>query len=99
MQVYALTPVRREPYPYAAYFAEGTLFLAPTVLAQYPNAVEILKAQSQTGPEGVPEGLVQILRDSHVVTETDGGLKWKASVHAPTPLADVRPMASGDFLV
>ncbi|MDR1440094.1 MAG: hypothetical protein LBJ10_08840 [Clostridiales bacterium] len=101
MQVQALRAVRGEPYPYGAYFAEGTLYLSPALLEAHPGALGELRALA-----GRPDGLVAgqlspgladaLIRNNVLATVPGGRLKWKPSVHAPVPLADVRPMASGD---
>lgn len=100
----ALRPYRRNAHPYEAYFAEGTLYLSPALLRDFPDAPDRL-APCVGNPEGLlPEGLLpaallERLQKSHVLTARGGTLYWKPSVHAPCPLAAVSPMAEGDWYV
>ena len=43
MTILALTPRREAGYPYDAYFAGGTLYLAPQFLQDFPQAEEALR--------------------------------------------------------
>lgn len=101
----ALRPHRRCLYPYAAYLAEGELFLAPEVWATYPEAAKML-APYFGRPEGVipagvvPRGLADILVQAGVAEALpDDALYIKTSVHAAAPLVDVKPMGAGDWFV
>lgn len=104
MATTALRPYRRNAHPYEAYFAEGTLYLSPALLADFPDAAALLSPcvgdPSGLLPEGLlPPALLSRLQNSHVLTERGGTLAWKPSVHAPCPLAAVLPMAEGDWYV
>lgn len=55
MTILALTPRREAGYPYDAYFAGGTLYLAPQFLRDFPQAEEALRGAA--GGSGVlPQG-------------------------------------------
>lgn len=102
MCILALTPYRRCLFPRDAYFAGGTLFLAPQFLESYPDAMDALR--SVTGSSDIlPAGTIsteaeQRLLKSGVLFETeDGTLHWIKSIHAPRPLDDVKPMLTGDW--
>jgi hypothetical protein len=104
MSVTALRPYRRRRYPYDAYFAEGVLYLSPGVLRRFPNAIELIAplagADSDLLPPGrLPEDMVCMLLQNHVLGQAPDGLRWKRSVHAPFPLAGVLPMADGDWYI
>ena len=98
-----MTPVRGVPCPYDGYFAEGTLFLSPAFLRDYPDAPEKLK--SAEGQDTLPEGLLtdaaaeRLLICGVLEKQADGALHWIRSVHAPRLLHDVRPMLTGDEYV
>lgn len=102
MTVLALTPVRKTPFPYDAYFAGGTLYLSPSFLSAYPDALKALG--SAVGPEDalpgglLPEEAVARLVACGVLQPGEGGVRrWIHSVHAPRPLDSVRPMTSADW--
>jgi len=102
MCVAALTPYRRCLYPYDAYFAEGTLFLSPDFVRDYPQLPELLKAlcgrPDDILPEGyLPDGAVERLLASGVLRNENGVKCWLHSVHAPQPLYEVAIMSSGDW--
>ena len=103
MTVMALTPVRGVPYPYDGYFAEGTLYLSPAFLRDFPDALHQLK--TALGRETLPEGLLpkaaaeRLIACGALQKDEHGGLRWIRSVHAPRPLNDVRPMLTGDEYV
>ena len=100
MTVLALTPVRNRPWPYDAYFAEGTLFLSPGFLRDYPDSLALLRGAE--GLEVLPEGLLpapalERLEASGVLKKGPAGeFRWISPVHAPRPLDQVLPMLSGD---
>ncbi len=100
MTVLALTPKRGEAFPYDAYFAEGTLFLSPAFLRDFPGAAEHL--QAVRGKEILPSGILPEAAAARLTacgalrTDPDGGLRWIHSVHAPRPLDEIRPQLSGD---
>ena len=49
-------------------------------------------------PEALPADLIQALLDSNALRRDQAGrLAWCPSVHAPAPLADVKPMGDGDW--
>lgn len=100
----ALTPRRREPFPYDAYFAGGVLYLSPAFVADFPAALKELRAAVGASPV-LPDGVLcagaraRLMRCGVLETGEDGAPRWIASVHAPRPLDDVRVMASGDWYV
>ena len=102
MCILALTPYRRCLFPRDAYFAGGTLFLAPQFLQDFPGIMDTLlgcTGESDLLPAGVlpPEAERRLLK-SGVLFESDGGaLRWIKSIHAPRPLDDVKPMLTGDW--
>lgn len=104
MTVLALTPRRECPFPYDAYFAGGALYLSPGFLAEFPRALEELRAAVGDSPF-LPDGVLcagareRLTRCGVLETGEDGALRWIASVHAPRPLDDVCVMASGDWYV
>lgn len=104
MVVLAMAPHRNVQFPYDAYFAEGTLFLSPEFLNEYPSALE--KLQSLSGDEEVLEeniiekGAIERLANCGVIKHNSTGKwVWIKSVHAPRPLDGVKPMASGDTYI
>ena len=104
MTILALTPRREAGYPYDAYFAGGTLYLAPQFLRDFPQAEEALRgAAGGSGvlPQGAlcEEAVERLLGCGVLRRGQDGALRWIHSVHAPRPLDDVRPMASADWYV
>ena len=104
MFVTALRPYRKCRYPYDAYLAEGTLYLSPRALELFPNAIEMLqpfcRRESDILPgDALPQKLIDLLVNNHVLKKTDGVLRWIPSIHAPYPLADVKPMSDGDWYI
>lgn len=104
MFVTALRPYRRCRYPYDAYFAEGTLYLSPGLLEEFPKAMEMLRpfcrSEDSLLPEdALPSGLAERLMSSHVLKRNNGVLRWIPSIHAPYPLTDVKPMSDGDWYI
>ena len=86
MTVLALTPRRETGYPYDAYFAGGTLYLAPQFLQAFPQAQEALRAAA--GSCGVlaesalcEEAVERLLRCGVLRREPDGTLR--ASIRPP----------------
>lgn len=100
MTVLALTPARGNPYPYDGYFAEGTLFLSPAFLRDYPCALEKLAAVE--GLDVLPPDLLEaeaaerLINSGVLRRDEKGALRWIASIHAPRLLNDVKPMLTGD---
>ncbi len=103
MCVAALTPHRFNRYPYDSYFAEGALFLSPSLLNDYPDAIDLLRTlcgnENYLEREKLPEGLIERLRGSGVLISDGNRLRWIKSVHAPQPLNEVLMMAGGDWYV
>lgn len=104
MVVLALAPHRNKQYPYDAYYAEGTLFLAPQFLNDFPTALESL--QSLSGEDyDLPENLLdekalERLADCGAIKKNDSNVwQWIKTVHALKPLDGVKPMASGDTYI
>ena len=96
----ALTPVRNRPFPHDAYFAEGTLFLSPAFLADFPGSLDRLRAVE--GQELLPEGTLpppalERLEAAGVLRQDpEGACRWIHAVHASRGLDQVLPMLSGD---
>lgn len=102
MTVLALTPWRRCLYPYDAYFAGGVLYLSPSFLKAFPNAIRVLKkalGEERVPAESLGQRAVQRLLNCGAVVQRGDGYYWIHSVHAPLPLSDVCPMESGDWYV
>ena len=100
MTVLALTPKRGEPFPYDAFFAEGTLFLSPAFLEAFPDALARLQAArgKEILPPGAlpPEAAARLAACGALKEEPGGVFRWIRPVHAPRPLDDVKPMLAGD---
>ncbi len=100
MTVLALTPVRGDPFPYDGYFSEGILYLSPSFLKDFPEAVKSLR--TVLGREDLPEGTLpkdareRLISCGALKRKGDGRLCWIRSVHARRSLDDVRPMMTGD---
>ena len=104
MTVLALTPRRGTAFPYEGYFAGGTLYLSPDFLAAFPGALAALHSAVGAN-DALPEGLLpgeaveRLLRAGVLQRDGQGGYRWIASVHAPRPLDDARPMTAADWYV
>lgn len=100
MTVLALTPARNRPFPHDAYFAEGTLFLSPAFLVDFPGSLDRLRAVE--GQELLPEGTLpppalERLEAAGVLRrDPEGACRWIHAVHASRGLDQVLPMLSGD---
>lgn len=104
MTVLALTPRRETPYPYDGYFAGGTLYLSPSFLQAFPEALDALSStvgESDELPQGLlPPQAVERLLGAGVLKRDEAGVcRWIASVHAPRPLDEVRPMTAADWYI
>lgn len=102
MTVLALTPKRRCPYPYEAYFAGGVLYLSPDFLQAFPYAVYVLKqhlGERRVPVENLGREAALRLCACGAAQEKEGSFFWISSVHAPSPLADVCAMAAGEWYV
>lgn len=102
MVVMALTPYRRCLFPRDAYFAGGTLFLAPQFLQDFPGIMNVLSScvgDSDVLPAGklCAEAEQRLLKSGVLFESEDGTLHWIKSIHAPRPLDDVKPMLTGDW--
>ena len=101
MTVLALTPKRKTPYPYDAYFAGGVLYLSPDFVREFPGALEALAAlpgDDDTLPGGTLDPAArQRLLACGALRRAGEEYKWIHSVHAPRPLAGVKVMAGGDW--
>lgn len=98
----ALTPYRKTAYPYDAYFAGGTLYLAPQFIQDFPQTLKTLKKITNRFnilPKNLlcPEAVQRLLDSGVLKRAADGELRWIHSVHAPHPLNDVQPMSSADW--
>lgn len=99
----ALTPARGEPYPYDGYFAEGTLFLSPAFMRDFPEAAAAL--EKVKGLETLPPGTLEKEAEARLEfsgalkRDGNGGYRWIRSVHAPRPLNGIEPMLTGDEYV
>lgn len=104
MCVAALTPHRFNRYPYDAYFAEGTLYLSPELIDEFPYLMELLQNECRKASDKLEQGIVpKEVADRFisvgVLNEKDGELYWLKSVHAPCPLKEVLKMAGGDWYI
>lgn len=102
MCVAALTPHRRRRYPYPAYFAEGTLYLSPSLLEQFPGLLKLLA--SYCGSQGNHPAMLPIperdaLLACGALTQEDDTLCWRHSIHAAAPLSAVNNMGGGDWYI
>lgn len=103
MCVAALTPFRQNLHPHDAYLNEGTLYLSPALLKQFPELLGQLS--SLCGGERLPDNAgisdeaIRRLTHADVLIPRDGGLYWLPSVHAPRPLDRVLPMSEGDWYI
>ncbi len=100
MTVLALTPYRRNEFPYDAYFANGTLYLSPGFISDFPKAKGVLEAS--IGEDTVPEkklgkACIKRLENSGVIKKHGDHFYWIKSIHAPRRLDDVKIMLEGDW--
>lgn len=100
----ALTPRRGDDQPHEAYFMEGTLYVAERLETALPGLTAALSAlapaESPTlDPATLPDGAVERLAAAHVIEPDGEGWRWIHTVHAPHPLAAVRPMPHDDQYV
>lgn len=99
---YGLRPRRRNRYPHPAYFAESQLYLSPLLLADIPDALEILhplcgRPEEEIPTGALPEQLANRLLEAHVLVKKNGFYAWKPSVNATIPLSEVLPMGPGEW--
>lgn len=102
MRVYSLRPRRQCRRPFKAYFAQGDLYIAPEFERQFPDVWQLLKpfvgqADGLVPVQAIGRELAWALVSSHVAVFEGDAIRWKRSVHAPVPLADVKPMGDGDW--
>lgn len=100
----SLTPHRKDLYPHDAYFANGTLFLAPSVVAAYPGIEELLVSSTAVdgtlNAEALPPTLLSRLLSAHVLARSDSGqVSWYRSIHSERPLVAARVISAGDWYV
>ena len=89
-----MTPYRNCPYPYDAYFAEGTLFISPALEARFPAVYEMLApCIGGSKADSLDEPLRQALASAHILTAD--GKAFQKSVHGDV-LKGVLPMGGGD---
>lgn len=97
----AMTPRRRRPRPYAAYLAGGVLYVSRELEEAFPDIFALLAPQCGEAPRekpgSLPPPLAAALLEAGVLLREAGELVWAPSVHAPAPLADVKPMGDGDW--
>lgn len=97
----AMTPRRRCLRPYPAYFAEGTLYVSRELEEAFPEIFRLLEPlcgeRPAEGPESLPAPLAQALLAAGVLRWEGEALAWTPSIHAPAPLAGVKPMGDGDW--
>ena len=86
MTILALTPRREAGYPYDAYFAGGTLYLAPQFLRDFPQAEEEALRGAAGGSGVLPQGALceeaveRLLGCGVLRRGQDGALRWIHSV-------------------
>ncbi len=98
----ALSPHRKRRYPYEAYLAEGSLFLAPGLLQRHPGCLELLGGlcgQRQLPQNALPTALAEELLRAGALEKIEGGYRWYSSIHSENGLDKVLPMAEGDWYV
>lgn len=97
----AMTPRRRCPRPYTAYLAGGVLYVSQELEELFPDIFQLLAPQCgkepAEKPATLPETLSHALLAAGVLHREAGELAWARSIHAPAPLADVKPMGGGDW--
>lgn len=98
----AMTPRRRCRRPYPVYLAGGVLYVSREMEERFPGIYQLLEPQRglspAASPEALPADLIQALLDANALRRDQAGrLAWCPSVHAPAPLADVKPMGDGDW--
>lgn len=98
----AMTPRRRCRRPYPVYLAGGVLYVSWEMEERFPGIYQLLEPQRglspAASPEALPADLIQALLDANALRRDQAGrLAWCPSVHAPAPLADVKPMGDGDW--
>lgn len=104
MTVNALTPQRKNRFPYQAYFAEGILYLSPELLQACPQIFVHTKEAVEKG-ETLPDGILdsqeiaELVKAKVLIPKENGTYRWLKSVHAPSPLAGVQPMVGGDWYI
>lgn len=101
MRVYSMRPWRQCRRPYKAYFAQGDLYISHEIEEKFPVA-QLLQPYvgQQEGlvpVEAIGQELAWVLVNSHVAIFEGDNIRWKRSVHAPVPLAGVKPMGDGDW--
>jgi len=97
----ALTPHRSCRYPYPAYFAEGTLYIAPALYEQLPDLDDILKPY--TGSNGLPpdklnKDILSLFLSCGILRSENDVITWLPSVHASCPLKETKKMG-GDWYI
>lgn len=102
LNILALSPHRNCEFPLDAYMAGGSLYLSPKFMADFPDAMDILKAAVGSNPyfdETVlsHEAVARLMQFGALQRDEEGRLKWCHNVHAPRPLDDVKPMLTGDW--
>lgn len=97
----AMTPRRRCLRPYAAYLAGGVLYVSQELEEAFPDIFALLAPQCGGAPaetpDSLPPALAGALLEAGVLLREGEGLRWAPSVHAPAPLAGVKPMGRGDW--
>lgn len=104
MTVLALTPRRRTPFPYDAYFSGGTLYLSPDFLRAFPGR---LRSPAGGCRRGRRAGARRFAAGGRGAPAARGGApKGRAGRAAldrkracAVPLRDVKPMTAADWYV
>lgn len=102
----AMTPRRKNRYPFDAYFAGGTLYLSPQLLSDFPNLTELLlplckKPDAIIPKDALPKEITDRLISCGVLLndKSKNELKWLNSIHSPYPLLEISDMGEGDWYV
>lgn len=101
MCVSAITPHRKNRWPYDVYFAEGKLYLSPALQKDVPDAIAQINALGSREPfqkGALSDALVERLLAAHAISKTAEGYAWYSGVH-PKGAMEALDMGGGDWYV